>query len=87
MPYITQIDRASLASGSPTRTPGHLNFELTVLINKYLETNGLSYTKINDVLGALEGAKLEFIRRIVNPYEDAKQEQNGDVYTVNGNRL
>jgi len=31
-------------------------------------------------LGAIECAKLEFIRRVVSPYEDAKIVANGDVY-------
>jgi hypothetical protein len=39
-----------------------------------------SYQSINDVLGALEGAKLEFYRRIAAPYEDTKIQENGDVY-------
>jgi len=31
-------------------------------------------------LGAIECAKLEFIRRVVSPYEDTKIASNGDVY-------
>jgi hypothetical protein len=34
---------------------------------------------MNDVLGALHAAGLEFNRRIVAPYEDTKIEQNGDI--------
>lgn len=32
-------------------------------ILRYIGTSGLSYRVINDILGALEGAKLEFKRR------------------------
>jgi len=31
-------------------------------------------------MGALEGAKLEFYRRVVVPYEEKKMKENGDVY-------
>lgn len=34
---------------------------------------------INDCIGACEGAKLEFYRRVASPYEDVKIKQNGDV--------
>ena len=40
----------------------------------------LTYQTMNDIIGALEGAKLEFYRRVVVPYENDKIEQNGDVY-------
>jgi hypothetical protein len=36
---------------------------LNLSIERYMSTSGLSYRVINDVLGALEGAKLEFKRR------------------------
>ncbi|WP_439397023.1 DUF6899 family protein [Bradyrhizobium sp. PMVTL-01] len=35
---------------------------------------------MNDVLGALDGAKAEFYRRVAAPYEDAKIADSGDVY-------
>lgn len=40
----------------------------------------LNYQMINDVMGALESAKLEFYRRIAVPYEETKRKDNGDVY-------
>jgi len=43
---------------------------------------GLSYTFINDCVGALEGAKLELYRRVASPYEDKKIAENGDVYPL-----
>jgi hypothetical protein len=60
--------------------PGELNFVFTDAITDYLFDNGISYQSINDVLGALEGAKLEFYRRIAVPYEEKKLQENGDVY-------
>lgn len=78
MPYIKQVDRV-LASQTP-KTPGDLNYAFTTLIKTYMENNKLSYQTINDIVGALEGAKLEFYRRIVINYENTKLAQNGDVY-------
>jgi hypothetical protein len=60
---------------------GELNYELTVKIIDYLVQNGLCYQTINDIVGALEGAKVEFCRRVVAPYENLKAKQNGDLYS------
>ncbi len=78
MPYIPQRHRMNAAS-APT-TPGELNFAITSLIMRYLGAMGSSYVQMNDVLGALEGAKQEFYRRVVSKYEDQKIIENGDVY-------
>lgn len=64
----------------PAETSGELNYQITKLIFEYFKGNGGRYQQINDILGALEGAKLEFYRRIVAPYEDKKITENGDVY-------
>jgi hypothetical protein len=77
MPYINEKNRA-MARTVPT-TPGELNYAITMLCKEYL-AGSVSYMRINDVLGALEGAKLEFYRRIAAPYEDTKIQENGDVY-------
>lgn len=59
---------------------GELNYGFSCLIDQYMAVKGLSYQTINDIVGALEGAKLEFYRRIAVPYEEKKLEENGDVY-------
>jgi len=46
----------------------------------YTINEGLTYQTINDVIGALEGAKMEFYRRVAVPYEEGKIILNGDVY-------
>jgi hypothetical protein len=61
------------------QTAGELNYVITKTILAYIGDNP-SYQRINDVIGALEGAKLEFYRRFAAPYEDEKIKQNGDVY-------
>jgi len=57
-----------------------LNYVITSICIEYLNTKGKNYQAVNDIVGALEGAKLEFYRRIAAPYEDMKIKQNGDVY-------
>jgi hypothetical protein len=78
MPYIKPEDRKQLVYRSP-ESAGELNYAITMLCKEYL-AGSVSYMRINDVLGALEGAKLEFYRRIAAPYEDTKIQENGDVY-------
>lgn len=80
MPYINSMQKEALLTRSSEPTnPGELNYMITVLIRNYWEANQ-RYQSINDVLGALEGAKLEFYRRVAAPYEDKKIQENGDVY-------
>jgi hypothetical protein len=84
MPYIKQDDRSKFehwlkgAALSPPKTPGELNYLITRLILTYLPPEP-TYQDFNDIIGAIEGAKMEFYRRYVVKYEDHKIEQNGDV--------
>jgi hypothetical protein len=78
MPYILKEERDRAISYP--RTSGELNYALTSLLTSYMRRQGFSYAHVNDCMGALEGAKAEFYRRVVVPYEDLKKNQNGDVY-------
>jgi hypothetical protein len=80
MPYIKKINRARLLPHVAPTTPGELNFVITTLAREYLKRRGTSYKTINEIVGAMECAKLEFARRVVAGYEDSKIETNGDVY-------
>lgn len=87
MPYIKRADRQKFhEEGIPSSlymaadTAGELNYFFTVAAIDYFKRNGGNYQAINDVVGALEGAKLEFARRLASPYEDKKILENGDVY-------
>lgn len=81
MPYISQVARSILDSGlDGPASAGELNYAITKLVGGYLSRKGADYQIINDVVGALEGAKLEFYRRVAVPYEDRKIAENGDVY-------
>lgn len=88
MPYITSEDRAALeifledliSSMEDTEmTAGTMNYLFTRLAHAYLDSKELNYQHINDMIGALEGAKQELYRRVAVPYEDKKIIENGDV--------
>jgi len=90
MPYIKQEDR-NFFEGSVTdvradvrfkghnMTPGILNYLFTKIAKEYVDTLGLSYQTINDVVGAFNCASNEFYRRVAVPYEIEKIKQNGDL--------
>lgn len=92
MPYIKKERRAELqpmisyaiVAITDTCTPGDLNYIITQLAREYILAKGKTYAHINDVLGALEGAKQEFYRRVAAPYEEKKIQENGDVYYEGG---
>lgn len=84
MPYIVQERRRELGDVGPGDQiigPGELNFVLTCVVDDYIHHEGLSYKTINEVIGALECAKLELYRRVATPYEEVKRHENGEVYS------
>lgn len=90
MPYITQDDRSTTSSkiqrDGVNFTPenaGELNYLVTRFVDNFLTKNGLRYTYVNEMMGALECCKLELYRRIASPYEDKVMAKNGDAYDVN----
>jgi broad-specificity NMP kinase len=90
MPYIPQKDRdkfkGSLSilkndlidSGRKPLAVGELNLIISTLIWGIFDQHP-SYTLGNDLVGVLECVKAEFIRRRLNPYEDKKIQENGDL--------
>ena len=85
MPYIKREQREELSDPHANQFPrnaGELNFAFSAFADKYIEGRGLNYQNINDVIGALEGAKMEFYRRVVAPYEDKKAIENGEVFMM-----
>lgn len=87
MPYIKPNDKLRFAKEleelkSMVMTAGDLNYVITSICKNHLERKNetLCYSYLNEVIGVLECAKLEFYRRMVVPYEQLKIEENGDVY-------
>lgn len=85
MPYITPESRARLDSAIDTlaalmnheERAGELNYTINRLA---LALAGQSrYKDLNELIGALECAKLELYRRKAAPYEDKKIAENGDL--------
>lgn len=72
---VTALKKCAIANG------GELNYLFTEIINQYHVTNTKRYESMNTVIGALESCKTEYQRRVVNPYEDKKIQDNGEVYS------
>ncbi len=82
VPYIDQKAREEILAGREPENAGELNFAITVLADRYLaRKGGIRYAHLNEVMGAMECAKLELYRRLAAPYEDRKRADAGDVYT------
>lgn len=91
MPYIAPKERKHVEGSIETlikniHSAGTLNYIITRLCSGYLAGNQvIGYTQMNEVVGVLECAKLEFNRRPVSTYENKKMKENGDVYPVSFN--
>lgn len=85
-PYIVQARRESFndflekTRGLRIDTAGELNYLLTMLGQTYLTTHGTNYRIFNEIIGAMECAKLEIYRRQTASLEDMKKQENGDVF-------
>jgi hypothetical protein len=94
MPYVnkaTQLEYSAIVSALkdyPATSEGSLNYIITEAILAYYSRTKQKYADMNGVIGALDCAKEEFRRRIVNPYEIQKAfeaNMNGaDPYEVSG---
>lgn len=80
MPYLTRERKHELDAGAEAENGGELNYRITCLLIDFKNKWEPSYGILNTVLGALEGAKAEFYRRVVVPYEEGAKDRNGDVY-------
>lgn len=86
MPYIDPEQKLALDQGSVPTDPKQLSYVLTRECIRYLEHRARCLGRASDyydrseALSALEGAKLEFHRRVLAPYEDDRKVENGDVY-------
>jgi hypothetical protein len=79
MPYIPPSEKKRVDQDNLITTAGQFNYALNQLVNIYIEQNEFNYQTANDIVGAIECAKMEIYRRLVAPYEDKKILQNGDV--------
>lgn len=80
MPYITpdRKDRIDISVG-PVENVGDLTYVLYFIARSYGAAADQSYARHAEVIAGLDNAKEEYRRRYLNPYEDQKRRDNGDV--------
>ena len=86
MPYIKQEKREKLDLAVENLRQalgenydiGDVNYCASKLIWNLFEEKP-NYSKANELVGVLECIKQEFVRRKVNPYEETKIKENGDL--------
>jgi hypothetical protein len=89
MPYLKKPSRADVENDLKKlglafcpANGAELNYIICGLINNYLQANSLNYANVQEMIGAIDCAKMEIYRRVASPYEDKKIEENGDVFTL-----
>ena len=85
MPYIVQaqrdlIDYPLKMLMTYIKTPGDMAYAITKLILFYLHQYGKNYSTLASVHGILGTVRDEFYHRVVRPYEQEKEKENGDVF-------
>ena len=84
MPYILDEDRpkfdlAIKALTDIINAKGDLNYTICELVGRLILKTKISYTQISEWIDGVDGAERELTRRLLDPYEDIKIEENGDV--------
>ena len=85
MPYIPEEDRHDMTHyinllSIQIITPGELNYVVSRLLHKAVESDSRNYENMSRYRAALLDAAEEYYRRVMAPYEDEKRRENGDVY-------
>ena len=84
MPYIKTGGRLPLdilieSLAEKIRSKGDLNYVICELVGKLIINTKISYTQISEWIDGVDGAENELRRRLLDPYEDLKSVENGDV--------
>jgi len=82
MPYIKPDRRKDLAFKPrfTMKKPGELNYVIHQVIADYLQGGpSVNYEILSSVVGVLEDVKHEIQRRLMDPLENKKCNDNGDV--------
>ncbi len=83
MPYVKQEKRPTLdlivelMSKLDIKADGDLNYVLFAFCKRYVFP---SYNNYKNYCGELRQCATEIERRMLDPYEDVKKDENGDVY-------
>ncbi len=85
MPYTKQNDRPKIRKlvhllEKEIKSKGDLNYAICELVGTIILTDDkIGYEQITRWIDAVHGAERELTRRLLNPYEKQKMEENGDV--------
>lgn len=84
MPYIEPKVRREMQDAINDlamfiESKGDLNYAICELVGKVILEDTLSYTKISERIDAVYDAHNELRRRLLEPYENTKIKENGDV--------
>ena len=85
MPYTLEENRVSIREIIPTlvehiKVKGDLNYTICEIVGQLiLRDGGISYTSTSNWIDGVDGAERELTRRLLNPYENLKEKENGDV--------
>lgn len=86
MPYTKQEDRTTEIKAAISilakalKNKGDLNYTICELTGQLiLKSGGMGYTNVSNWIDGVHGAERELTRRLLNPYEDEKIRENGDV--------
>jgi hypothetical protein len=84
MPYIAKEERIKFEKpvqelSESIENDGDLNYCISLLMHKILEKRGVKYQNMNNIMGAIDCAKMEFYRTVASPYEDKRKSENGNV--------
>jgi len=81
MPYIDQGVKREIDAGERVpETAGELTYTITKQLIEFIQLKGLKYQTLAEVMGALDGAKIDLQLRILEPYERLACSRNGDVW-------
>ena len=84
MPYTKDEDR-TMREIIPKlvnliKVKGDLNYTICEIVGQLcLRDGGISYTSTSNWIDGVHGAERELTRRLLNPYEDIKIAENGDL--------
>jgi hypothetical protein len=84
MPYIKNEEKIKFIKFinnlvSYINSKGDLNYVICELVGQYIAQTGVSYINMSEKIDAVHDAETELRRRLLDPYEDKKIMENGDV--------
>ena len=91
MPYILTQDRdrydhliksilVEFQDLTDDQVKGHLNYIIYSIIYKHIQQRGMKYARLQDLIGGtLTSCQQELYRKVMAPYEDIKEKENGPI--------